>query len=51
MVKYLTGQIEEMPGSNQRKVLLDGRELRPNPAIPQSVWDLWEALPTQTTRW
>ena len=48
VVKYLTGQIEEMPGSAQRKVLLDGRELRPNPAIPQSVWDLWETLPTQT---
>ncbi len=48
VVKYLTGQLEEMPGSNRRKVLLDGRELRPNPAIPQSVWDLWETLPTQT---
>lgn len=48
VVKYLTGQIEEMPGSSQRKVLLDGRELRPNPAIPQSVWDLWETLPSQT---
>lgn len=48
VVKYLTGQIEEMPGSNQRKVLLDGRELEPNPAIPRSVWDVWETLPTQT---
>lgn len=48
IAKYLTGKIEEMPGSNQRKVLLDGRELHPNPAIPQAVWDLWEKLPTQT---
>lgn len=48
VVKYLTGQIEEMPGSAQRKVLLEPCELTRNPAIPQSVWDLWETLPTQT---
>lgn len=48
VVKYLTGQIEEMPGSAQRKVLLDPCELTRNTAIDQSVWDVWESLPTET---
>ncbi|MBD3926090.1 DEAD/DEAH box helicase family protein [Nocardioides cavernae] len=48
VVKYLTGQIEEMPGSAQRKVLLEPCELTRNPAIPQAVWDVWDRLPTQT---
>jgi hypothetical protein len=47
VVKFLTGQLEEMPG-NTKKVLLDGRELTPNPEVPDAVWALWEALPTQT---
>jgi hypothetical protein len=48
VVHYLTGHLEEMPGKDTRKVLLDGRELRPNPHVPVSVWDAWDALPTQT---
>lgn len=49
VVRYLTGQLEEMPGSGtSKKVLVDGRELRPNPAIPDSVWKKWDSLPTQT---
>ena len=48
VVKYLTGQLEEMPGSAQRKVLLEPCELTRNPEIPQSVWDVWDSLPTQT---
>ncbi|MDP9433531.1 MAG: hypothetical protein M3P91_12735 [Actinomycetota bacterium] len=48
VVKYLTGQIEEMPGSAQRKVLLDPCELTRNPEIPQAVWDVWDSLPTET---
>lgn len=48
VVKYLTGQIDEMPGSAQRKVLLEPCELTRNPEIPQSVWDVWHALPTET---
>lgn len=48
VVKYLTGQIEEMPGSAQRKVLLEPCELTRNPDIPQSVWDAWDVLPTET---
>lgn len=49
VVRYLTGQLEEMPGSAAtKKILLEGRELRPNPAIPDSVWSAWDKLPTQT---
>ncbi|PQM53302.1 type III restriction endonuclease subunit R [Mycolicibacter virginiensis] len=49
VVRYLTGQLEEMPGNAAaKKILLDGRELRPNPAIPDSVWSAWDKLPTQT---
>lgn len=49
VVRYLTGQLDEMPGSGgTKKILIDGRELRPNPAIPDSVWELWQTLPTQT---
>lgn len=49
VVRYLTGQLEEMPGTGAtKKILIDGRELRPNPHIPDSVWAAWEKLPTQT---
>lgn len=48
VVKYLTGQIEEMPGSSGRKVLLEPCELTRNPDVPQSVWDCWDSLPTET---
>ncbi len=29
-------------------MLLDGRQLGPNPQIPESVWECWDALPTLT---
>lgn len=49
VVRYLTGQLEEMPGAaSTKKVLLDGRELRPNPVVPETVWSAWDKLPTQT---
>lgn len=48
VVKYLTGQIEEMPGGPQKRIMIDGRDLVPNPEIPDSVWDLWVKLPTET---
>jgi hypothetical protein len=47
VVKYLTGELDEMPGG-AKKAVLDGRELGRNPAIPDSVWQLWESLPSQT---
>ncbi|MEX1907190.1 DEAD/DEAH box helicase family protein [Janibacter sp. Y6] len=48
VVKYLTGQLDDMPGGGQKRVYLDGRDLLPNPAIPEEVWQLWESLPSQT---
>lgn len=48
VVQYLTGQREEMPGGDGKKVLLDGRELGVNPNIPDAVWQVWDSLPTQT---
>ncbi|QCR20278.1 DEAD/DEAH box helicase [Agrococcus sp. SGAir0287] len=49
VVRFLTGQLEEMPGSGgSKKIILDGKSLAPNPNIPAAVWDAWDALPTQT---
>lgn len=45
VVKYMTGLIPEIPGGAQ-KVVLDGRELHPNPFISEAVWDAWDGLPT-----
>jgi hypothetical protein len=36
-----------MPGG-EKKAVIDGKELLPNPKVPAEVWDLWAALPTQT---
>jgi hypothetical protein len=47
VIKFLTGEIDEVPGTS-KKVVIDGRELAPNPYVPQGVWELWEELPTQT---
>lgn len=44
VAKFLTGIIESMPGIGQ-KILLDGRELLPNPHVPAEVWDVWDNLP------
>ena len=48
VVKYLTGQIDNMPAGSTPKVLQEGRELRVNPSIPEGVWECWDALPTMT---
>jgi hypothetical protein len=47
VVKYLTGQLDEMPGPN-KNVVLEPCELHENPVIPEVVWDRWSSLPTQT---
>lgn len=47
VVRLLTGELETMPGG-EKKAVLDGRELRRNPSVPASVWEAWEALPTET---
>ena len=47
VVRFLTGDLESMPGA-AKKIVIDGKELRPNPNVPKAVWDLWATLPTQT---
>lgn len=48
VVKFLTGQIADIPGTG-KKVLLDGREMRLNPTLADDdeLWDAWRAMPTQ----
>jgi type III restriction enzyme len=48
VVKFLSGAIDDLPGGGGKKVLLDGRELKPNSAVPDAVWAAWDALPTET---
>lgn len=45
VVKFLTGVTDSMPDTGQ-KVLLDPRELTPNPAVPEAVWECWDQLPS-----
>jgi len=47
VVRFLTGELDEVPGAS-KKVVLDGRELGPNPDVPDAVWLVWEELPTET---
>ncbi|MBB5786384.1 DEAD/DEAH box helicase family protein [Jiangella mangrovi] len=47
VVRFLTGELEEIPGA-QKKAIIDGKELLPNPNVPKAVWDLWQTLPTET---
>src|SRR5205823_5614051 len=48
VAKFLSGAIDELPGGQGKKVLLDGRELRPNEAVPAGVWEVWDRIPTMT---
>jgi type III restriction enzyme len=47
VVRYLTGDLASMPGGD-KKAVLDGRGLSPNPKVPTEVWEVWAALPTET---
>ncbi len=47
VVKFLTGELDTMPGG-EKKAVIDGKELLPNPNVPAEVWELWTQLPTQT---
>jgi type III restriction enzyme len=47
VVRFLTGELDTMPGG-EKKTVIDGKELLPNPNVPPEVWKLWETLPTQT---
>ena len=47
VVRFLTGDLESMPGA-EKKAVIDGKELKANLNVPDAVWDLWEKLPTET---
>src|SRR4029453_7862933 len=47
VVRFLTGDLESMP-AGEKKTVIDGKELGPNPNVPVEVWELWARLPTQT---
>lgn len=47
VVRFLTGELDTMPGG-EKKAVIDGKELLPNRNVPREVWDLWATLPTQT---
>ena len=47
VVRFLTGDLEAMPGG-EKKSVIDGKELLPNPNVPPEVWQRWADLPTQT---
>lgn len=47
VVRYMTGQIDGLPPIGGGRVLVDGRELGPNPTIGDDVWTAYDALPTQ----
>lgn len=48
VVRFLTGDLESMPAASEKKAVIDGKELLPNPNLPQGVWEAWTAIPTQT---
>lgn len=47
VVKYLSGLSNEMPTTGA-KVLVDPRDLEPNPDIEPRVWECWDELPAMT---
>lgn len=47
VVRFLIGDLEEMPGGT-KKAVIDGKELLSNPDVPEAVWEVWETLPTET---
>lgn len=47
VVRFLTGQLDTMPGG-EKKAVIDGKELLRNSNVPKAVWDVWAGLPTET---
>ncbi|MEV0070805.1 DEAD/DEAH box helicase family protein [Amycolatopsis sp. NPDC050768] len=47
VVKFLTGQIDEITAP-VRRTIIEECMLKPNPKLPESVWDSWDAMPTMT---
>ncbi|MDE0547437.1 DEAD/DEAH box helicase [Microbacterium sp. C7(2022)] len=46
VVKYMTGQIEEVGGTSSRKVVIEPHEMSANPNVGEAVWKVWDALPS-----
>lgn len=47
VVRFLTGDLDVMPGG-EKKAVIDGKELVPNPKLDPAVWETWVGLPTET---
>lgn len=48
VVRYMTGQAEGLPPISGGRILLDPRELQPNPNLPSEVWDAFTSIPSQS---
>ncbi len=48
VVKLLTAQIDGVPDSSGRKVILEECVMTPNKAIPDLVWKVWDDLPSMS---
>jgi len=48
VVRYMTGQAEGLPPISGGRILLDPRELGPNPNLPDQVWEAFTSIPSQT---
>lgn len=48
VVKLLTAQIDGVPDSSGRKVIIEPCTMTPNKALPESVWQVWDTLPSMT---
>lgn len=48
IVRYITGQDDDLPMAGGATIpMTDGRFLGPNPEISESVWEVFDSLPTQ----
>lgn len=48
VVKLLTAQIDGVPDSSGRKVIIEECLMTPNKAVPDVVWEVWDNLPSMT---
>jgi type III restriction enzyme len=48
VARYITGQSDELTAGAITKVLIEPRELEPNPDVDESVWECFDSLATQS---
>jgi len=48
VVRYITGDSEELPPMGAKRVLINAKEMKPNPNIGEDVWAAFDAMATQT---